>query len=378
MDVTKFLKLLRRHIFVLLAIPLISVIISYFLVRQLPNVYTSKARIATGLVDQSKQVLNLQDMLQESKTNQEFSNLLQMIQLKKVYDMVSYKLILHDLDSAAAFRKPSSLVKDLNKSAIEHAIEVYTQKYERNEPLFLWDADQRGLNQVMASMGYDEGSLRKNISTYRVNNSDFVDIEVQTENAVLSAFIANQLCAEFIRYYTGSLKVNQLRALAFLDSLQKQRKESVDNKLLSLRQFKIQNRILNLPEQAKILYSQITDFETKYDLAKKDIDSYSGALKGIDNKFNPTDRQYLQSTSTKINQDIIATTNQLKTLNTQYIKNNYDERDKQKIDSLKAALTAQINESTDRYLVNPLAGKENLVIQKINMQVALDVAQNGL
>jgi uncharacterized protein involved in exopolysaccharide biosynthesis/Mrp family chromosome partitioning ATPase len=375
MDINKFLQLLKRHIFVLIAIPLSTVIITYFLVRQLPSEYSSKARIATGLVDQSKQVMNLQDMLQESKTNQEFSNLLQIIQLKKVYDLVSYQLMLHDLSSARPFRKPSKLLKELNKDAINHAIEVYTLKYKTNEPLFLFDADQRGLNQVLASMGYDEGSLRKKMSIYRVNNSDFVDIEFISENPDLSAFVVNEHCSEFIRFYSGSLKVNQLKTIAFLDSLQKQKKGSVDNKLLSLREYKIQNRILNLPEQAKILYTQVTDFETKYDLAKKDIDSYAGALKNIDNKFNPSDRQYLQSASTKINQDILASTNQLKILNTQYIRNNYDERDKHKIDSLKAVLSEQINESTDKYLTNPLAAKENLVIQKINLQVNLDLAK---
>jgi succinoglycan biosynthesis transport protein ExoP len=375
MDLTKFLRLLKRHIFVLIAIPLVTVIITYFLVRQLPSSYMSKARLATGLVDQSKQVLNLQDMLQESKTNQEFSNLLQIIDLKKVYDQVAYKLILHDLTSPAPFRKPSALLKDLNKDAVNHAIDVYTKKYELNEPLFLWDSDQRGLNQVLSSMGYDEGSLRRNINIYRVNNSDFVDIEFKSENPALSAFVANQHCTEFIRFYTGSLKGNQLKTIAFLDSLQKQRKGSVDNKLLSLREFKIRNRILNLPEQAKILYSQITEFETKYDLAQKDIESYTGALKNIDNKFNPSDRQYLQSASTKINQDILNTTSQLKILNNQYIRNNYDERDKSRIDSLKAVLTEQINQSTDKYLTNPLAGKENLVIQKINLQIQLDLAR---
>lgn len=378
MEITKFLKLLRRHLFVLIVIPLITVIITYFLVRQLPSVYTSKTRIATGLVDQSKQVLNLQDMLQDSKTNQEFSNLMQMFQLKKVYDQVSYKLMLHDLTSPVPFRKPSPLLKELNKSAINHAIEVYTRLYEKNEALLLSDPDQRGLNQVLVSMGYDEGSLRRTMSIYRINNSDYVDIEFQCENPLLAAFVANQHCYEFIRFYTASLKANHLQTITFLDSLQKRKKEEVDNKILSLTQFKIQNRILNLPEQAKILYSQITDFETKYELAKKDVDSYTGALKDIDSKFNPSDRQYLQSAGTKINQDILATTNQLKILSTQYIRNNYDGRDKQKIDSLKSVLTEQINESTDRYLTNPLAAKENLVVQKITLQVALDLAKYSI
>ncbi|MEO7531736.1 MAG: Wzz/FepE/Etk N-terminal domain-containing protein, partial [Sediminibacterium sp.] len=375
MEITKFLKLLRRHIFVLIIIPLLTVIITYFLVRQLPSTYTSKTRIATGLVDQSKQVLNLQDMLQDSKTSQEFSNLMQMFQLKKVYDQVSYKLILHDLTSPAPFRKPSPLLKDLNRDAIDHAIEVYTKLYEKSEALLLSDPDQRGLNMVLVSMGYDEGSLRRTMSIYRINNSDFVDIEFECENPLLAAFVANQHCFEFINFYTNSLKANQQRTVTFLDSLQKKRKSEVDDEIQSLREFKIRNRILNLPEQAKILYSQITDFETKYDIAKKDIDSYTGALRDIDNKFNPSDRQYLQSTTTKINQDILASSNQLKILNDRYIRNNYDDRDKRKIDSLKAVLTEQINESTDKYIVNPLAGKENLVIQKINLQVSLNLAK---
>lgn len=378
MDIPKFLRLLKRHIFTLIVIPLITVIITYFLVRQLPSEYVSKARIATGLVDQSKQVLNIQDILQESKTNQEFSNLLQMMELKKVYDQVSYKLILHDLTSDKPFRQPSKLLKQLNKSAIAHAIDVYTEKYEKHEPLLLWDADQRGLYQVISSMGYDEGSLKKKRSVYRVNNSDYVDVEFTSEKPELSAFAANLLTSEFIKYYTSSLKVNQLKAIDFLDSLQRVRKANVDSQVAALRDYKIRNRVLNLPEQAKILYTEITDFETKYDLASKDIDAYSGALKNIDAKFNPSDRQYLQSANTRINQDILSTTTQLKKLNEDYIRSNYSPEIRSRIDSLKSALSEQINTSTDRYLTNPLATKENLVVQKINLQVQLDIAKNSV
>lgn len=375
MDILKFLKLLLKHKFTLIVIPLTTVIITYFLVRQLPSVYVSRARIATGLVDQSKQVLNIQDFLQESKTNQEFSNLLQTIELKKVYDQVSYKLILHDLTSPRPFRKPSSLMKDLNKDAIRHAIEVYTKKYYANEALVMTDPDQKGLNQVLVSTGYDEVSLKKGMSVYRVNSSDFVDVEFQSENPLLSAYAANQLCAEFIKYYTATLKGNQLKALASLDSLQKEKKAVVDSQVNTLKEYKITNRILDIKEQARILFNQITDFETRYDLVKKDVESFTGALKNIDSKFNPKDRQYLQSTSTKVNQDILATTTQLKTLQNQYLINGSNPNYKQQLDSLKAVLAEQINESTDKYLVNPLASKENLVAQKIGLQVQLDLAK---
>lgn len=375
MELTKFLKILFKHKFTLIAIPLITVIITYFLVRQLPKVYISKARIATGLVDQSKQVLNLQDILMESRTNQEFSNLLQMIQLKKVYDQVSYLLILHDLTSSKLLRKTSPLMRDLNKDAIRHAIEVYTRLYNKKEALVMSDPDQRGLNQVLVSMGYDENSLKKKTAVYRVNNSDYVDIEFQSENPELSAFVANHLCSEFIAYYTTSLKANQLLAVASLDSLQKQKKVLADSKIAALKDYKVRNRILNIDEQAKILYTQISDYETKYDLVNKDIEAYTGAIKDIDNKFNPSDRKYLESASTKINQDILATTTLLKIVQNQYVRDSGNEGYKKQIDSLKAILSRQINESTDKYLVNPLATKDNLVIQKINLQVSLDLAR---
>lgn len=378
MELSKFLKILKRHRFTLLVIPLITVIITYFLVRQLPSIYVSKARIATGLADQSKQILTVQDVLQESKTNQEFSNVLQMMQMKTVYDRVSYKLILHDLTQPVPFKKPSSLMRDLNKSAIAHAIAMYTQLYEKGEPLVLWDKDQRGLYQVLITMGYDEASLKKKMSVYRENNSDFIDVEFESENAELSAFAVNQLCNEFISYYTSSLKVNQLKSIAFLDSIQKQKKQFFDGKVSELKDYKIQNRILNITEQAKILYTHITDFETRYDLAKKDIESYTGAIQNIENKFKPQDRQYIQSAITRVNEDVLNTTNQLKILNNQYISSNYDDSYKPRLDSLKSILAAQINESTDKYLVNPLAAKEGLVVQKINLEVQRDMSKYSI
>ena len=83
MELNLFFKLLYRQKFVLLGVPLITVIITYFLVRQLPDVYTSKARIATGLVDDSKKAPdNLNFLLpQESKINQQFNNFIQSIQM---------------------------------------------------------------------------------------------------------------------------------------------------------------------------------------------------------------------------------------------------------------------------------------------------------
>ena len=377
MELNLFFKLLYRQKFVLLGVPLITVIITYFLVRQLPDVYTSKARIATGLVDDSKKAPdNLNFLLpQESKINQQFNNFIQSIQMKKMYDQVSYQLMLHDLtNDSVAFRKPSKLVKSLNKDARKHAIEVYADHYRKSEPLSLFDKDQYGLYMLISSMGYDEESLKKKMQVYRVSNSDFIDIQFDAENADLAAFVPNKLCKEFITYYTRVFKENQLRSVNYLDSLQRQKHEEMTSEMLELKSYKIKNRILNLNEQARVLYGHIADFETKREMAKKDVTAYEGTLKEIDKRFDPKERKYLESTSSKINQDILSSTEVLKSMMDEYIRSNYDEGMKKRLDSMKNAVSLQINQASDKYILNPLVSKENLVSQKLNMEIALDLA----
>lgn len=379
MEIINFINLLRRQKFILIAVPLFAISITYYLVRNLPDSYTSTAKMATGLADQSQhQIIETQDNSQESKIIQQFNNLIQSIQLKKMYDQVSYQLMIHDLTSDSPFRKPSKLLLQLNNSAKKHAIEVYTNLYKNRQPLSVWNEDQKGLNKVISSMGYGEADLKKKMLVYRLNNSDYINIEFESDNPFLSAFVVNSIMQEFINYYSSLIKDNETKAVNFLDSVLKQKQFAMNGEMQDLKNYKIKNRVLNLNEQAKSLYAQIADFETKKEITEKDIIATTGALKSIDEKFNPKDRKYLESTLTKINQDIIVTKETLIQLNDDYVKSNYNSRYKNKIDSLKEILTSQINQSTDKYILNPLAAKENLVLQKLNLEVQLDLAKNSI
>ncbi len=378
MELNKFFKLVYKKKYVLIIVPLITVIITYFLVRKLPDTYKSHARISTGIVDQSSQILSASDLSQESKIAQQFSNLLEVFHLKRVFDQLSFQLILHDLTDKRTFRPQSKLIKQIGPQARAHAIAVFTERLKSKEPLFLWDSDQNGLNQLLISMGYDDQTLQKKIILYRVNNSDFIDVEVESENPFLSAFIINTLCKEFIDYYSGYTKSNQLRAVNFLDTLMKQKYDSMNNKMRMLRDYKIKNRILNLNEQAKSLYAQITDYETRLQMANKDVESYINAISGIDAKFNPKDRKYLESTTVAVNQAIISTREQLKNVTTELIKSNYDKKIQVKQDSLKALLDEQVLLSTDKLLVSPFSNKQSLIQQRITLEISRDLANGSI
>ncbi|MBY0481334.1 MAG: hypothetical protein K2Q21_08270 [Chitinophagaceae bacterium] len=377
MELAKFIKLLKKRKWILIAVPLLAVALTYFLVRKLSDSYTAHARMSTGLVDQSQQIVS-SDGFQENKINIDFSNLIEMIRLNKVYDQVSYKLILHDLTDSIPFRRPSKVFGQLSKSAVQNAIKVYTKHYKTRTPLSPYIPDENGMLVLINSMGYGYEALNKNITIYRPNNSDFIDINFDSDNPNLSAFVVNTILQEFIAYYSEFVKNNQQKTVSFLDTMLRQKETEMNRLKGLLKDYKIQNRVLNLNEQAKSLYGQLASFETMKQAAERDVAAYSGSLKNIENKFNPSERKYFESTMVPINQQIASTKEYLKNMSDEYIKSNYDEKFKKKIDSARNVVSAQIQAATDKYIVNPLAAKENLVLEKIKLELDYDIAKFSL
>ncbi|RYY36022.1 MAG: lipopolysaccharide biosynthesis protein [Sphingobacteriaceae bacterium] len=376
MDLGNFIKLLLKHKYTLIAIPVLAVIITYFLVRNQPSMYSSQAQIATGIVDQTQQVLNDQNV-QESKISQEFSNLIQMMRSKRILDQVSYQLIIHDLTSERPFKKPSELFTDIknNPSAKKHAIEVYTDMYKKRGTLSLFNNDQNGLNKVLESMGYDDKSILKTLTIYRAENSDFINVQYDAEDSELAAYVVNTLCKEFINYYSSIVKENQRRAVTFLSRLLKEKQDSLASKTKQLQQYKINNRVLSLTEQARTLYGQLSDYESKKEEAIKDARTTTAAINRIDDQFDPRDRQYQESSMTRLNVQIAELDEELKAANNAYIESGFDETYKEKADSLQRIYARKIQQSSDKYVINPLATKQNLVETKTTLQTQNTIAK---
>jgi polysaccharide biosynthesis transport protein len=378
MEFKKFFDSLRKHRPVMIILPIAVMLLTFLLTKDKKSTYSSRARISAGLVDQTQKLFLDKDDQVENKINQSFSNLIQMLQLKTVFDQVSYELILNDLTTKTPFHKPSKLLLQLNSSARKHAVEVYTKMYNNRQPLSMADEDQRGLYKVLVSMQYDFDGLKKNYHVYRVENSDFIDLEFESENPLLSAFVINAISREFISYYTSLTKQNELKALNFVTDLLKVKKDSLDAKTANLMNYKIQNRILNLNEQTRSLYSQLSEMDTRLKVAQSVVGANTGAIETINSKFDQNDKQYIESKMSLVNRDIVTLREKLNRANDDYIKSNFDNAIKVKIDSLRGKLAQKINQSTDRYITNPLATKENLVAQKLKLEIDLSLAQNSI
>lgn len=379
-DVYKFLRLLKKQRLTLIIIPALTVIITFFLVRNLPNSYLSQSQIATGIVDQTQQAILTGENTSKgwAEVNQEFSNLIEMMRLKKILDQVSYRLIIHDLSSNKPFRDVKSELKEIEESERKQMLATFKRQYLRSEGLNLWDKKQNQLHSVLSSFDYDSESLKNQLRISRAGDSDFINVEFDSENPQLSAFIVNTLIEEFIKHYTYVVKTNQRRANVFLDSLLAQKRTEMNSRIAALRNYKIQNRVLNLEEQSSQLYGQIIEYNNQKQAILKDIAANAGAVEQIEAKFAPGERGYLESTLSKVNQNLAETKEELKSLYDLYVQNEFDSVNKASIDSLQRILNYQINTSSDQYLNSPLATKQTLVEQKIQLEVQLDLSRYSL
>jgi len=379
MELGKFFSYLYKHILILIIIPIVTVVITYFLVRNLPSSYISKAQIATGLVGQDDDaVLTGQAAPNPQEIELRFSNMIQIIQLNKVLDFVSYKLLIHDLGTNEPFRKLSKKIQSLSPAEKVWAANQIKKRYINNQPLTLMTDEEDKLNEIISSMNYNSDALKGKLVVYRVGQSDFIMVEFESENARLSAYVANQVCSEFIRYYISNQKDSDRKSVNFLSNLLTEKQKNLNDKMNLLKSYKIQNGVLNLPEQARILYGRMIEVQSNRERTDKDIISFAGAINDINAKFTPRERRYLEATTSKVNSDIVALKEQIQAMTDTYISDEFNSNYKSQLDSLKSILDGRIYESVDENIFNPLAAKQDLVAQKIGLETQLDIAKHSV
>ncbi|RZK23630.1 MAG: lipopolysaccharide biosynthesis protein, partial [Flavobacterium sp.] len=377
MEIKNYYLFIKRYKLILIAIPVFAIIVTIFLVRKMPNVYQTQTQIVTGIVDETQQVLeNRDDYSRSTKNNEQFLNLMETLHLDKVLDQVSFQLFIHDIESNVPFREVPKEISSLSGASKRRILVTLKSKQPGFETLNLNLEQERAIDSLIKLAKYDRKALLEhNLDMYHSEGSDFITINADSENSDLSAFMANTLSKVFIAYYTGSVNEGHNKSTSFLGNLLTEKKQSMDAKIAALQNFKISNNILDMANESKGVYTQLTELETHKQEADKDVIAYTGALRSINSKFNPKDRQYLEAASTKINSTILNTRERFRAMNDKYIQNNFDPRYKQSLDSLQDILSSQINESSEKYSTNPLAAKENIVQEKLKMENQLELAR---
>ncbi|HEY0056795.1 MAG TPA: lipopolysaccharide biosynthesis protein [Pedobacter sp.] len=379
MELASFFRFLFKNLKVLILIPVVTISITYYLVKSIPDIYISEAQIATGIVDKSDEInLTNTPPLQQAEIDQKFSNLIQLMQMQKVLWSVSYKLLIHDLTDKNSFKKLSSRLEELSPKQREELVKLALNKYKSQQPPSLAIPQEALLDAVIASMRYDIGSIKEKLEVSRIKQTDYINVSFKSPSPFLSEFVVNTTCTEFINYYTSIITKTSKRSVNYLSKLLVEKQGDLNNKMSILKYYKIRNNVLNLPEQAKIIFGQMIEVENKQSETEKEIASLSATIASIDAKFNPRDRKYFEIAASKINSEIVGYKEKSKALSDKYVDNDFDPVYKKMYDSVQVLTLNKINEASDEAIFNPLVAKQELISKKIALQTDLELSRNSV
>ncbi|WP_316736882.1 exopolysaccharide transport family protein [Pedobacter aquatilis] len=378
MDIKSFLKVIGKYKWVLILVPIVAIIITYFLVQNLPKEYSSEVQISTGLLDPSKKVITSEntDFFQVS---QQFSNIIEKFKMKKNINLLSYNLMLHDLENPAKrFRPYSEKLDSLNSSEKAQLINLFKEKLATKSILTL--ADNKGkykMYDLIESMGYGEEVLRKKIDISHTDNSDYINIEYISENPDLSAYLVNTFASDFITNYSGEIAVNQNTSMGLLDSILKQKESVMNSKNNSLAAFKRNKGVLNLNEQSATVYAQITNYEGQRADLIRTIQSTQGALSVLESKFRGNDPSIVGSNRAD-NREIVRLKREREAATSDWVGNGFKPSDQARVDSLTKIIQEKSNKNEDENVFDPRASKQTLSNQKTGLELQLAQAKASI
>jgi Mrp family chromosome partitioning ATPase/uncharacterized protein involved in exopolysaccharide biosynthesis len=208
----------------------VALIFSFFL----KDKYESQSQISTGYT--IRQEIKLSDAsFNIGEIDIKFNNAIENISSPKVLNLLSYKLMMHDLDFGNRFSNVDtaeiSKIKGLENLDIEAVKAILIDKYDNLTMLNGSIESEKKIIGLIEFFGYDLESLRKNLDVYRYQRSDYINIVYTSENPFLSEFVVNQLISEFQRYFEISTRERSIEAKHALDSIVNQREIDLKNKV---------------------------------------------------------------------------------------------------------------------------------------------------
>jgi Mrp family chromosome partitioning ATPase/uncharacterized protein involved in exopolysaccharide biosynthesis len=299
-----------------------AAVLTFFLTLGYRSKYVSLAQLSTGFTITNPFDEERYNVFEEKV---KFSNLIATINSPVVLSMVSYHLILHDLEEDPAFRQVDSEeeINVLNKISFQKAQETFRAKLANSEVLSTYNDGDRQLLELLEIYGYDQRSLRDELQSYREGLTDYITVRFSSENPQLSAFVVNTLCDEFIRYYNSLQLTRTNESATAYKKLLEQKQQVLEVKSNALEQFKSSQGVLNFNVESESKVEQIAEAEgalveerTKANGLRMSLTSASQQLETLEAQMNQSE---YSSADLGTNADVLQLQQRIKEVNRAYV-----------------------------------------------------------
>ena len=236
MDLLYYIRVVLKRKWLIIAVALIAGIIAWFFMRNEPKSYKSVSQISTGFTISEE--IRVSENFSLYDADVKFNNAIATFNSPIVINLLSYALILHDLENPNPFRVPTleqkrlPLFQAVNQ---EQARKDFSDKLETVTMLSSFNPDEKKLLEFLALYRYDYKALDKALNITRLQGTDYIEVEFLSENPELSAFVVNTVYQQFLRYYNITRNRKSTEGVDTLRSLMERKKQELDAKNSMLR-----------------------------------------------------------------------------------------------------------------------------------------------
>jgi succinoglycan biosynthesis transport protein ExoP len=314
MDFVYLLKVLLKRKWIIVGSALLASIIAWYFTKDLPKEYRSISQVSTGFT--TNDVVKVNDDNNFFEADTKFNNAVITFTSPTVMSLLSYSVILHDLESPEyAFRK---LTHEQKQSAVYKAVDinqakkVFSEKLNSMSVLTSYKPEEKGLLEFLKLYGYDSRSFSTSLNVYRLERTDYIQIDYRSENPELSAFVVNNIYQDFVRYYKFIRNERTSESIDTLQSLlekKKQDRAEANQKIAS-------TGLVNVDDINKSNFDLISSLQQTLDEEQDKLTTNRIALRSVNNQLKDAG----SSPALIDNSEVLKLRDQMNEANQVYIK----------------------------------------------------------
>jgi succinoglycan biosynthesis transport protein ExoP len=383
MDLIRFTQVLLSKKWLILASVSIAVVTTFIISRNAPKTYKASVKLETGITEGRDEIFTITEVPDRQKYEVEarFRSMENLIASPQVLTLVSYKLMLHDIEKAEPFRPLTNIRAKYSIEELRPAVRRYRTKLDSIQMLRPGDELEKKYLDILEEQGYHYKDLQDQLVVRRIPGTDYIGIDFYAENPYLTAFAANALAQEFIRYYQNTQANEARNSVQYLSRIMDEKKAELDEKMRIWEQYSQPEspeaeKVVNPTKDIVNLIDRLNQEKKKAD---QEILSAERKLLDLDGYFGGQEkRPYLETDISRGSNSILILRNRLSRMNNSYVRSGFTANDI--LDSLATTrrdLAEAIYEAvTD--INKPDEDRRRKINQKIDNELRIEIARGRI
>lgn len=288
MDISYLLRIIGRRKWLIFSVMLASAAAMYLFIGKKPEMYRANVELQTSIVNYKGINSNDDDaFVQEYQVENAFSNLIEITQGRAALKLLTILMLRHDLaaeggsTAAKPFRPANFALSNFTPDESARLLnQLNTIELDTiSNPGFSQEFDYL-LDKIARAYGYDNDALRRSMEIKRKGETDLLTIDVVTENAELSQFMANSYTRQFMTYYQNLRQRENKNKVDFFANLTFEKQLEIDSIQEKIYNYRRSKGLATFNKQAEDLVNQISQLRIQRQRAmSKEASSQAGVDK---------------------------------------------------------------------------------------------------